>query len=102
MSELSRYSKDGEIGVITIDNPAAKRVMQAGCEGLAPGAEAIHNQPPLEAAGLLAAGNSIIAGADISMFLRTNTGEGRRINLLPDLLDSENCSKPVIGASHGT
>jgi 3-hydroxyacyl-CoA dehydrogenase len=101
MSDLVRFTKDGDVAVITIDNPPVNAIGPGVPEGLASAIEAVEKDPAVKAAVLIGAGKTFIAGADINMFVQMTSGKGGRINLLPFLLQIEDCSKPVIVALHG-
>jgi 3-hydroxyacyl-CoA dehydrogenase len=101
MSDLVRFSKDGDVAVITIDNPPVNAIGPEVPEGIASAIEAVEKDPTVKAAVLIGAGKTFIAGADINMFVQMTSGKGGRINLLPLLLQIENCSKPVVVALHG-
>jgi 3-hydroxyacyl-CoA dehydrogenase len=101
MTDLVRFTKDGDIAVITIDNPPVNAIGAGVPEGLASAIEAVEKDPAIKAAVLIGAGKTFIAGADINMFVQMTSGKGGRINLLPYLLQIEDCSKPVVVALHG-
>lgn len=101
MTDLVRYTKDGDVAVITIDNPPVNAIGPGVPEGLASAIEAVEKDSAVKAAVLIGAGKTFIAGADINMFVQMTSGRGGRINLLPFLLKIEDCSKPVIVALHG-
>ena len=101
MTDLVRFTKDGDVAVITIDNPPVNAIGPGVPEGLASAIEAVEKDPAIKAAVLIGAGKTFIAGADINMFVQMTSGKGGRINLLPYLLRIEDCSKPVIVALHG-
>jgi 3-hydroxyacyl-CoA dehydrogenase len=101
MTDLVRFSKDGDVAVITIDNPPVNAIGQGVPEGIASAVEAVEKDPAVKAAVLIGAGKTFIAGADINMFVQMTSGKGGRINLLPFLLKIEDCSKPIIVALHG-
>ncbi len=101
MTDLVRFTKDADIAVITIDNPPVNAIGAGVPEGLAAAIEAVEKDPAIKAAVLIGAGKTFIAGADINMFVQMTSGKGGRINLLPYLLQIEDCSKPVVVALHG-
>ena len=101
MSDLVRFSKDGDVAVITIDNPPVNAIGAGVPEGIAAAIDAVEKDPTVKSAILIGAGKTFIAGADINMFVQMTSGKGGRINLLPLLLQIENCSKPVVVALHG-
>ena len=101
MSELVQLSKDGDIAVITINNPPVNALSPGVPEGIEKAIAEIEKDASVKAAVLIGGGRTFIAGADINMFVQMTSGKGGRINLLPTLLRIENCSKPVVVAIHG-
>jgi 3-hydroxyacyl-CoA dehydrogenase len=101
MSDLVQYSKDGDVGVITINNPPVNALSAGVPEGIEAAIAEIEKDPGVKAAVLIGGGKTFIAGADINMFVQMTSGKGGRINLLPTLLKIENCTKPVVVAIHG-
>jgi 3-hydroxyacyl-CoA dehydrogenase len=101
MSDLVQLSKDGDIAVITINNPPVNALSPGVPEGIEKAIAEIEQDPSVKAAVLIGGGRTFIAGADINMFVQMTSGKGGRINLLPTLLRIENCSKPVVVAIHG-
>jgi len=98
---LSNKSKDGDIAVITINNPPVNALSPGVPEGIEKAIAEIEKDASVKAAVLIGGGRTFIAGADINMFVQMTSGKGGRINLLPTLLRIENCSKPVVVAIHG-
>ncbi len=88
---------DGDLALVTVDNPPVNALRQAVRVGLVDAVKAVE-ESPAKAAVLLCAGRTFIAGADIREF---DMGP-----LLPHLTDVvgtiEMCSKPWIAAIHGT
>lgn len=88
---------DGDLALVTVDNPPVNALRQAVRVGLVDAVKAVEDSPA-KAAVLLCAGRTFIAGADIREF---DMGP-----LLPHLTDVvgtiEMCSKPWIAAIHGT
>ncbi|MFN3263141.1 MAG: 3-hydroxyacyl-CoA dehydrogenase NAD-binding domain-containing protein [Pikeienuella sp.] len=88
---------DGDLALVTVDNPPVNALRQAVRVGLVNAVKAVE-ESPAKAAVLLCAGRTFIAGADIREF---DMGP-----LLPHLTDVvgtiEMCSKPWIAAIHGT
>jgi 3-hydroxyacyl-CoA dehydrogenase len=101
MSDLVLYRKDGDVGVITINNPPVNALSAGVPEGIEAAIAEIDKDPGVKAAVLIGGGKTFIAGADINMFVQMTSGKGGRINLLPTLLKIENCTKPVVVAIHG-
>src|ERR1041384_1027779 len=102
MSELVSLSKDGEIAIITVNNPPVNALSPGVPEGIAAAVEAIANDGDVKAAVLIGGGRTFIAGADIKEFGKVTAGEKKGGSLLPLLLAIENCPKATIAAIHGT
>ncbi len=102
MSELVLLTQDGEIAVITVNNPPVNALSPGVPEGIAAAVEAISQDAAIKAAVLIGGGRTFIAGADIKEFGKVTSGEKKRGSLLPLLLAIEDCPKPMIAAIHGT
>jgi 3-hydroxyacyl-CoA dehydrogenase len=96
MAAAVEYSREGELGVITIDNPPVNAVSHAVRSGLVAALERA-GRDDSRAVVLLCAGRTFIAGADITEF-----GKPPQPPALPDVLDAlEALPKPVVAAIHG-
>jgi 3-hydroxyacyl-CoA dehydrogenase len=102
MSEPVRVSKENEIAVITIDNPPVNAISPAVQEGIVKAIAQINADAAVKAAVLIGAGRTFIAGADINEFVKMTSGQTKRNNFLPVLLQIEDCRVPVVAAIHGT
>jgi 3-hydroxyacyl-CoA dehydrogenase len=102
MTELVSLSKDGEVGIITVNNPPVNALSPGVPEGIAAAIESIQKDDQLKAAVLIGGGRTFIAGADIREFGKMTSGLRRGGSLLPFLLTIEDSSKPTIAAIHGT
>src|SRR5947209_11132637 len=104
MNELVERSKQGEIGVLTVNNPPVNALSPGVPEGIADGVEEFAKDPSVKAIVLIGGGRTFIAGADIKEFGKiTSGGDRKRGPGLTAILDRvEGCSKPVIAAIHGT
>jgi len=96
--ELVRFKKDGDIGIITVDNPPVNALSPGVPEGVVAAVDKGNADPAVKAMVLIGAGRSFIAGADIRQFGRgpSTPPTGRRPY---DVLDDS--AKPVIAAIHG-
>src|SRR5437870_6008984 len=96
--ELAQFEKDGDIGVITIDNPPVNALSPGVPEGIVVAVDKGNADPAVSAMMMIGAGRSFIAGADIRQFGRGPSGapSGRRPY---DVLDES--AKPVVAAIHG-
>lgn len=102
MSELVHFSKDGEVAVITVNNPPVNALSPGVPEGIAAAVDAISKDSDIKAAVLIGGGRTFIAGADIKEFGKVTAGEKKGGSLLPLLLAIEDCPKPMVAAIHGT
>src|SRR5271168_4186326 len=102
MSELVNFTRQGEIGVITINNPPVNALSPGVPEGIAAGIETAHKDPAVRAVVLIGGGRTFIAGADIREFGKVVSGEKPRFTLAPLLQAIEDSSKAVVMAIHGT
>lgn len=102
MSELVSLNKDGDVAVITVNNPPVNALSPGVPEGIAAAVEAISKDDEIKAGVLIGGGSTFIAGADIKEFGKVTSGEKRGGSLLPLLSAIEDCPKPLIAAIHGT
>jgi 3-hydroxyacyl-CoA dehydrogenase len=103
MSELVSLSRDGEIGVITVNNPPVNALSPGVPEGIAAAIEQVNNDDSIKGVVMIGAGQTFIAGADIKEFGKITSGQRREgINFLDVIKSIEDCSKPTVAAIHGT
>ena len=102
MSDLVQFSKSGNAGVITINNPPVNALSPGVPEGISTAIDQLLADATLNAAVLIGGGNTFIAGADIKELEKMAAGKQRGAGLLPLLLKIEDCSKPVVAAIHGS
>src|SRR6476659_3418451 len=103
MSELVSLTRDGDIGIITINNPPVNALSPGVSEGISKSIDTVQADGGIKAVILIGGGRTFIAGADIKEFIKiTSGGKPRDPGLLPLLLKIEDCSKPVVCAIHGT
>ncbi len=97
MSHSVSYVKDGDVGVVTVNNPPVNALSQHVREGLA-AAFAEARVDDTIATVLICDGRTFIAGADISEFGKPMAGP----SFLETLAAMEDMPKPVVAAIHGT
>lgn len=98
MSELVTFSKEGNIGLITVNNPPVNALAQGVRAGLKSGLEQGLADKDVAAMIIICEGRTFIAGADIREFGKAPTPPH-----LPDVLrEMEDSPKPMIAAIHGT
>ncbi len=102
MSELVKYTRDGNVAIITIDNPPVNALSPGVPEGILEGIEKAEAAPEVAAVVVIGGGRTFIAGADIKEFGKITAGTKPRLALYPALLKIEDSSKPVVMAIHGT
>ncbi len=102
MSELVSLKKDGEVAIITVNNPPVNALSPGVPEGIRAAVESISTDDEIKAAVLIGGGSTFIAGADIKEFGKVTSGEKKGGSLLPLLTLIEDCPKIMIAAIHGT
>jgi 3-hydroxyacyl-CoA dehydrogenase len=102
MSELVKYSRQGEVFVITIDNPPVNALSPGVPEGIVEGIDRAAADPEVKGVVIIGGGRTFIAGADIREFGKMVASGKRSVALLPTLLKIEDSAKPVVMAIHGT
>src|SRR5262249_43499939 len=103
MSELVSLTRDGEIGVITVNNPPVNALSPGVPEGIAAAVEQIQNDHSITGGVVIGAGRTFIAGADIKEFGKITSGQRKRdLNFLEVIKAIEDCPKPMVAAIHGT
>ncbi len=90
--------RDGDIAVVTVNNPPVNALSQALRQGLWDAAEALDVEQGIRAVVLICAGRTFIAGADVSEF-----GKPPMEPHLPDLVGRiETATRPWVAAIHGS
>ncbi len=103
MNTLVAFSREGEVGVITVNNPPVNALSPGVPEGIKACLEEASTDDSIKAIILIGGGRTFIAGADIKEFGKITSGQRREgINFLGLLLAIEDCPKPTIAAIHGT
>jgi 3-hydroxyacyl-CoA dehydrogenase len=102
MSELVKYTRDGNVAIITIENPPVNALSPGVPEGILEGIEKAGADPEVAAIVVIGGGRTFIAGADIKEFGKITAGKRPRLTLYPALLNIEDSKKPVVMAIHGT
>jgi 3-hydroxyacyl-CoA dehydrogenase len=103
MSELVTLTRQGDVGVITINNPPVNALSPGVPEGIKACVEAAAQDGAIKAVVLIGGGRSFIAGADIKEFGKMTSGQKERgVGFNPILRLFEVCPKPFVAAIHGT
>ncbi len=103
MNELVLTNRDGDVGVITLNNPPVNALSPAVLEGLQVAVRTLRQDPAVRAIILTGAGRAFSGGADIHEFQKITSGQKQRDSgFLLLLKELEDCPKPVVAAMHGT
>jgi 3-hydroxyacyl-CoA dehydrogenase len=99
MSELIDYVVEGQVAIITINNPPVNALSPGVPEGIIDGIESANDNDAVTAIVIIGSGRTFIAGADIkNMNKGVTTARPRDEHLSVTI---ENSAKPVIAAIHG-
>src|SRR5262245_29464655 len=98
MSEVVRWSRDGEVTVVMVDNPPVNAISHDVRKGLYEAFSAADADPAVKAIVLACTGRTFMAGADITEFGKPWADPGLR----EVVLHIEATRKPVVAAIHGT
>jgi len=96
---LVRFEKDGEIGIITVDNPPVNALSPGVPQGIVDALDKGNADASVKAMVLIGAGRSFIAGADIRQFGRGPAATPPPTRRHYDVMDQS--PKPVVAAIHG-
>jgi 3-hydroxyacyl-CoA dehydrogenase len=104
MANLVHYDVINRVAVLTIDNPPVNALSPEVWEAIDQAVARVASDAEVDAAVLIGAGSTFIAGADIKVFdtLRTREHSLERSGKTHALLRRiEDCPKPVVAAIHG-
>ena len=98
MSDVVTYSREGNVGLITVNYPPVNALSHAVRSGLVAALEQGQKDPDAQVLLLLCEGRTFIAGADIREFGKPMQEPG-----LPAVVEEfESSDKPLVAAIHGT
>ena len=98
INDVTDFSVENGIGLLSLDSPPVNALSSAVRTGLLEGMQAAEADASVRAVILICRGRTFIAGADITEF-----GGAAKGASLPAVQDAiENSSKPVVAAIHGT
>ncbi len=98
MTDVVRLEVQGDIALITVNNPPVNALGQSVREGLLKAFQRAEADQQVRAVALVCEGNTFIAGADIKEF-----GKPPQAPSLPEGIEIiEGCSKPSVAVIHGT
>lgn len=103
MTDLVQLTRDGDIAIVTINNPPVNALSPGVPERISEAIEQIAKDDGVKAAVVIGGGRTFVAGADIREFEKLRSGAGPRgEGMLPLFLQIEDCAKPIVMAIHGT
>ncbi|HEX3119491.1 MAG TPA: enoyl-CoA hydratase-related protein, partial [Candidatus Acidoferrum sp.] len=102
MTELVHYAKEGDVAVITIDNPPVNALGPGVTEGIASALSQAEADSNVRAIVVIGAGKTFVAGADIHQFAKMRASRECGPGHTAFLLRVEDCPKPIVMAIHGT
>ncbi|MBV8494562.1 MAG: enoyl-CoA hydratase/isomerase family protein, partial [Alphaproteobacteria bacterium] len=97
-AELVKFEKDGDVAIITVDNPPVNALSPGVPQGITAAIDKGNADPAVKAMVLIGAGRSFIAGADIRQFGKgpsTPPPARRHYDV------SDQSPKPIVAAIHG-
>ena len=98
MSEVVAYTREGNVGVISVNYPPVNALSHAVRAGLVAALEQGQKDAEADILLLVCEGRTFIAGADIREFGKPLQEPG-----LPDVINAyESSDKPIVAAIHGT
>ena len=101
-NSLVELSRDGNVAIVTINNPPVNALSPGVPEGIRDRVAAAAADPQVAAIVVIGAGRTFIAGADIREFGKITAGLKPKLDLHPVLNAIEDSPKPVVMALHGT
>jgi 3-hydroxyacyl-CoA dehydrogenase len=103
MSTQVGSHRDGDVGIITINNPPVNALGPSVLEGILARLQALQGDEAVRGIVLIGAGRTFSGGADINEFGKITSGQKQRSLAFPAVLQAlEGCPKPVVCAIHGT
>src|SRR5262245_3078504 len=103
MSDLVTVTRDGDVGVVTINNPPVNALSPAVIEGIHAAVRSLVQDGAVKAVVLTGAGKTFSGGADIKEFGKLTSGKkSLDVGFHPMLDALEDSPKPVVCAIHGT
>jgi len=93
------YRIDGEVAILTCENPPVNQLSLKLRNGLFEGVKAANNDPRVRAMVLIGGGRTFIAGADIKEFSNGDAFKGAGLDVIQSTFEESNI--PIVAAIHG-
>ena len=103
MSGLVNLTRDGDVGVVTLNNPPVNALSPAVAQQILDAVESLRDDASVRAVVLIGGGRAFCGGADINEFGQITSGQvPAAASPIPRLLEAiEQFPKPVVCAIHG-
>jgi 3-hydroxyacyl-CoA dehydrogenase len=102
VSKVVNVGVEGDVAVVTIDNPPVNALDRGVREALVPALDRVAKDGGVRAVVLACAGRTFVAGADINELERAAWSDGIGPDLHPLLAQVEDFPRPLVAAIHGT
>jgi 3-hydroxyacyl-CoA dehydrogenase len=103
INNVTDLSREGDVAVITLNNPPVNALNMAMRDGLVAALDVAAKDANAKAILLICAGRTFIAGADISEFDKAQSGADSKGAGFKEAQDAfDNVKKPLVAAIHGT
>ncbi|HTK76373.1 MAG TPA: 3-hydroxyacyl-CoA dehydrogenase NAD-binding domain-containing protein [Gemmataceae bacterium] len=103
MSDLVTVTRDGDVGVVTIDNPPVNALSPGVLDGLIAALKTLRADDAIKSIVLNGSGKIFCGGADINEFGKLTSGKkSLDVGFATLLSELEDNPKPVVCAIHGT
>jgi 3-hydroxyacyl-CoA dehydrogenase len=102
VSKVVNVGVEGDVAVVTIDNPPVNALDRGVREALVPALDRVAKDGGVRAVVLACAGRTFVAGADINELERAAWSDGIGPDLHPLLAQVEDFPRPIVAAIHGT
>jgi len=93
------YQVDGEVAILTCENPPVNQLSLNLRNGLFEGVKAANEDPKVKAMVLIGGGKTFIAGADIKEFSNGDAFKGAQLDAIQRAFEESNI--PIVAAIHG-
>src|SRR5262249_56889012 len=100
MNDLVSLTRDGDIAIITINNPPVNALSPGVPEGIGEAIAETSKDDSVKGIILIGGGRTFIAGADIKKFGKVTSGGKRRGRLFAPLPPIEDRPKPTCAPIH--
>ena len=102
MNNLVSLTRDGDVAIITVNNPPVNALGPGVTEGIDAALSQAESDAHVQAIVVIGVGKTFVAGADINQFAKMRASRECGPGHTVFLLRVEDCAKPIVMAIHGT